>query len=144
MTINEEICASRNCGVVRCGLSLSSTTVPELAREFGLRDDLSSYKEIDEETARRLVRLILHQDMAYHSDVMPAARAAELADRFLGQFAAGARFFTNGNFYEERKKISDSAWSGPSWNPVTEATFDTGLLVLATGWHGCLWIEDED
>jgi hypothetical protein len=69
--------------------------------------------------------------MAYNSEIMPEARAAELAECFLGQFGVGARFFTHGTFYEERWQIADSVWSGPSWDPVTEATFDTGVLVFA-------------
>jgi hypothetical protein len=53
------------CGT-RCGLSsLVSPTLPELARAFGLRDEAACYREIDEAVARRLLRAILHQDLAY-------------------------------------------------------------------------------
>jgi hypothetical protein len=116
--------------------SQSSLTIPALAREFGLRDDLHAYQEIDEFTARRLIFLILHRDLAYNSEVMPESRATELADRFLGQFSVGARFFTNGTFYERQRHTT--------WNPVTEATFDTGVLILGPKCSGCLWVEDED
>jgi len=60
-----------------------------LAREFGLRDDPTCYKKIDELAARQVTRSLLHKDMAYNSEVMPEARAAELADLFLAQFGVG-------------------------------------------------------
>ena len=75
------------------GCRRSHPHLPELAREFGLRDELGSCKEIGEVASRRLIRWILHRDMAYNSVVMPEARAVELSDRFLGQFGVGARFF---------------------------------------------------
>ena len=115
--------------------------VPELAREFGLADDPSNYKEIDAAAAWRLIQLILHQDLAYNAEVMPAGRAAELANQFLVQFSTdGVRFFTNGTFHEAR----GVTWSGVNWNPVTAATFDTGVLVIGSRVSGCLWVEDED
>ena len=87
MGVAEDIIAARIYGAVRCGLSLLPIpTVPELAREFGLRDEAGCYKEIDEPAARRLVQMVLHRDMAYNSEVMPEARAAELTDAFLAQF----------------------------------------------------------
>ena len=52
MGVAEDIIAARIDGAVRCGLSsLRSPTVPELAREFGLRDEAECYKEIDEPAA---------------------------------------------------------------------------------------------
>lgn len=143
--VTEEILAARTWGVVRCGLSSQpAPTVSELAREFGLRDAQECYKEICEPDALRLVRRVLHRDLAYDAEIMPEARAAELGERFLAQFGAGARFFTNGTFYEERRRLSRSVWSGPSWEPVTEATFDTGVLVIGPKGAGCVWVEDED
>jgi hypothetical protein len=88
MAVSDDIIAARIYGVVRCGLSARSglLTLPELAREFGLIDEPSKYKEIDAAAARHLIRRLLHQDMAYNATVMPDARAEELADRFLAQF----------------------------------------------------------
>src|SRR4051794_13471233 len=100
MGVAEEIIADRIYGAVRCGVSsLRSPTVPELASEFGLRAEHACYQEIDEPAARRLVRMVLHRDMAYNAEVMPDARAAELADRFLAQFGPGARYFSNGTWH---------------------------------------------
>jgi hypothetical protein len=145
MAVSDDIIRERACGIVHCALSSRpSQTVPELAREFGLRDDPACYKAIDEHAAHRLVRLILHKDLAYQAEVMPEARAVELANLFLQQFGSGARYYTNGTFHEERRQVSEAVWSGASWDPVTQATFDTGVLVIAPRCSGCLWVEDED
>ena len=131
MGVAEDIIAARIYGSVRCGSSSQpSPTVPELAREFGLRDEPSCYKEIDELAARHLIQSVLHRDMAYNMEIMPEARAAELADRFLTQFGQGTRYFSNVD--------------GPGCHPVTAATFDTGLLAIGPDRSGCLWVEDED
>lgn len=145
MAVSDEIIAARIYGSARCGLSsLPSPTLQVLAREFELREDASYYKEIDESSARRLVRLVLHRDLAYHAEIMPESRAAELADRFFAQFGPGARYYTNGTFHKEPQRISESVTAGPSWDAATEATFDTGVLVIALESSGCLWVEDED
>ncbi len=78
MDIVAEIHAARTCGVVHCGYSTRAAGVG-LAAEFGLAPEPASYREIDAATARRVLELILHRDMAYHSEIMPAGRAAELA-----------------------------------------------------------------
>jgi len=132
-----EIRAARRFGVIHCGVSARpSPALAELATEFGLAPDLASYEEIDSSAARRLAELVLSEDLAYNAEVMPAARAADLAGRFLAQFGTeGVRYYTNGTFHEGR---------GASWDPVTAATFDTGVLVIGPRSSGCLWVEDED
>jgi hypothetical protein len=104
--------------------------VLELADKFGLRKDPTAFELISEAAALSLVASILHRDMAYSHAMMTEDRAKELAERFLGLFGSGARFFSNG-------------WPG-GWNPATEATFDTGVLVIGDEQSGCIWVEDED
>jgi hypothetical protein len=137
MDIVAEIHAARTCGVVHCGYSAGGAGVG-LAAEFGLTSDHASYREIDAATARRLLEVILHRDLAYNDEIMPAARADELAGRFLASFGTvGVHYFTNGNCAEQDGRN----WS---WNSVTAATFDTGVLVVGPRRCGCLWVEDED
>ena len=144
MEVVAEILVARDCGIVHCGVSSQpSPPLAELAAEFGLAPDLASYREIDADSARWLAKSVLNQDMAYSAQIMSVARAAELADQFLAQFGTeGARFYTNGDFHESRRQkltLSDVAW-----NPVTSATFDTGVLIIGLQYSGCLWVEDED
>jgi hypothetical protein len=145
MAIFDEIPAARGYGVVRCGLSSQpSPTVPDLACEFGLLDDPACYREIDREAARRLVQLILHRDLAYFGKIMSQARAVQLAECFLDQFDTHARFYTNGTFHESPEQLTPAVRFGLSWDAVTNATFDTGVLVISPQGAGCLWVEDED
>jgi hypothetical protein len=145
MGVAEDIIAARACGSVRCGLSSqASSTVQELAREFGLLDEPSCYKEIDKSAALHLIRMVLHSDMAYNTEVMAEARAAELADRFLAQFDQGTRYFSNGTWHLPSVVRPDGVVSGATWDPVTPATLDTGVLAVGPERSGCLWVEDED
>jgi hypothetical protein len=75
---------------------------------------------------------------------MPLARAQELADRFAAQFGPGARYFTDGTWHLPNTLIRCGDIGGPSWDPVTQATFDTGVLVIGRKWSGYVWVEDED
>ncbi len=130
--------------MVHCGLSSKpSPSLPELAREFALADDPGNYREIDSTAARRLMQMLLHQDLAYNAEILPMDRASELVAAFLAQFGVeGVQFFTNGTFHEALGP--KSTFHGASWNPATAATFDTGVLILGPRCSGCLWVEDED
>ncbi|KYF57789.1 hypothetical protein BE08_18630 [Sorangium cellulosum] len=137
-SIIDRIQAARSCGVLHIGVVAESVrSVGDLARRFGLQGDDGAYREIGEETARRIIAFVLHRDLAYGVEMVPAEDAARLADAFLEQLdGAGCRYFTNGDFGEDP--------AGASWTPVTSATFDTGALILGTSRSGCLWVEDED
>lgn len=145
MDVVAEILAERRYGFVHCGVSgISSPTLAELATEFSLDPGTSNYDEIDAPAANRLCELILHQDLAYNMEMMPAPRASELARRFLALFGTdGVRFFTNGTFHESPQGPR-LTYSQVSWHSVTSATFDTGVLILGPRLSGCLWVEDED
>jgi hypothetical protein len=71
--------------------------------------------------------------MGHGSDIMSASRAADLWQGFLTLFEGQAlRFATNAGLPPD------------SWTPATDATFDLGVIVIATAKAGCLWVEDED
>jgi hypothetical protein len=131
MAVMDDILAERDCGLVHCGVSrFGHKDVLELATEFGLKNDPAAFQPIAAVDAVSLVASILHKDMAYSMPLMTEGRAKELTEQFLGQFGADAEFFSNG-------------WPG-GWNPATDATLDTGVLVIGSERSGCIWIEDED
>jgi hypothetical protein len=139
MSVVKEIIAARRCGFVHCGLSTEgSDSISELATEFGLSGDPKIYCEIDRQAARSLIYLVLEKDLAYGGGAMPRHEANRLTDAFLAQFDMTSRFYTNGTFHEV------AAGNGATWSPATDATFDTGVLVLSDALSGCLWVEDED
>jgi hypothetical protein len=144
MSLCHEIVTARKYGAVRCGLSAqASPTVAELATEFGLLADPAKYVEISSASARSILELLLTHDMAYGVEIMPAARATELTERFLAQFGAdGVRYYTNAVF--DKTQPAGPPWSSARWTPMTTATFDSGVLIMAPELSGCVWVEDED
>jgi hypothetical protein len=68
---------------------------------------------------------------------MSLSEAKQLLLRFFSFFAADCQFFTNASFNNDYSRIK-------SWNPITKATFDTGVVIVNTHRIGILWVEDED
>jgi hypothetical protein len=125
--INEDIKRLRDCGEVRCGvLPYSAPTPATVAKAFELRDNDACYREIGESAAHSLIVEVLHRDQAYSVEIMTAAQAEQLTGKYFKQFGSQARYFTN------------------NWCPVTDATFDVGVIAIGALQSGCLWIEDED
>jgi len=72
---------------------------------------------------------------------MSLERAEELASQFMQEFGRPTcRFFTNWNFEQRADGLLYMTWG---WD-VTDATFNTGVLVLGLQKSACVWIEDED
>ncbi|AXV75562.1 hypothetical protein CJO79_00330 [Ralstonia solanacearum] len=68
---------------------------------------------------------------------MPRIAANALAKKILAaNESAGSRYFSNRDF---------SRFDGVMWEPMTESTFDFGIIVSSdSGKYFCLWFEDED
>lgn len=119
----------------------ASASVTDVASSFGLLDSPECYEEIDAVEAARVLENVLHRDMAYKAEIMPMSLARELSGEFVAVFAdSDARFFTNGEWGRPMGALG----IGPSWAPVTSATFDTGVLVVSDQRVGCVWCMDED
>mgnify|MGYP003449637047 FL=1 len=115
--------------------------VTELLPLFGLSSQQPALLRVSESLALQIARSILHKDIAYHTEIMPLARAGELARKFLASFQSPpVDCFSNGSFTHH----DDGSVTLSSWNPLTKATFDTGIIVVDAGHVGCLWVEDED
>jgi hypothetical protein len=137
MDICAEIVQRRKGSKVRCGiLSVASPAVADIARAFDLSPIADCYGEVSAEKARAILVRILHRDLAYDSIIVPLDEAEELAAGFLLAASSPAcGYFSNGDF---------SRTPPLAWNPATEATFDTGILVVGAKQSACLWVEDED
>ena len=110
-------------------------TPEEVSAIAGLRGDPEAFREISQADAIEIAALILHEDLAYRIELMPPGDAKALATEFIAQFTAPARYFTNGEFVGR---------SLSAFEPITEATLDTGIIVLGSSSAGILWVEDED
>jgi hypothetical protein len=115
--------------------------VTELLPLFGFQSHEQALLRVSETMALQITRSVLHKDMAYGTVIMPLQRADELARRFLAEFHnPPTDFFSNGSFTQN----DDGSVALNSWNPITQATFNTGIIVVEAGLVGCLWVEDED
>lgn len=137
-----EVRALRTAGHVRGGALPQGFDSPEAAaRSFGLAGAQGIYGEIDASQAVSVLQRVIHCDLAYGVELVPPARARRLAIAFVRAAGGpGARYFTNGSL----GLPNPSQAGGIAWSPATEATFDSGVLVLAPQRAACLWFEDED
>ncbi|CAM9638316.1 unnamed protein product [Scytosiphon promiscuus] len=102
---------------------------------------MPSWCRISRDNAKAGAVSILHRDLAYDSEVMAAPDASRLAAGFLECFPerndGGLAYFTNGTLIDRRL-------NGGGWHPITTATFDCGIIVVAKDSIGILWVSDED
>ena len=73
--------------------------------------------------------------MAYESECMPKNQAEEIAASLLHQYSTtDSKYFSNGDWSKRE-----------SWNPLTESTFDAGLIITGrASTYFCIWFQDED
>lgn len=115
-------------------------SVESAAELFGLSNERGIYEKIERTEAMEVIKNVLHKDMAYSVKIMPSEKANNLAEEFIGTFGGEAIFYTNGEYGKPRKNPN----VGPSWSPATDATFDTGVIVISNEVVGCVWFADED
>jgi hypothetical protein len=113
----------------------------EFVSTFGFKALANAWIEISIQAAKTLVREILLKDLAYRIAMMSEEEAALLAESFFALFDDSVRCFTNGNLVVPD---ADPTEVPGSWNPITEATFDAGVVCLGHSRIGILWVEDED
>jgi hypothetical protein len=141
LEIVSQIVAARGGDLVVGVQSGAANSVEDAAGEFGLSPSPDTYFEVTAEEARAVLKTVLAFDMAYHCELVPLPEADRLASEFVGEFVdEGASYYTNGTFGKPRK----APGVGPSWAPATNATFDTGVLVLTRERIACAWFMDED
>lgn len=115
-------------------------SVESAAELFGLSNEGGIYEKVERAEAIEVIKNVLHKDMAYSVKIMSLEKARNLAEEFIRAFGGEATFYTNGEYGKPRKNPN----VGPSWSPATDATFDTGVVVIANGVIGCAWFADED
>lgn len=131
---------TRRCaGYVRvCFLTHHGEPMPETLKRFGLATDYQ-LRQIERHRAIDVLTTLLHRDMAYGLELMPATDAQRFAVWLLERFPAeGSAFYTNGDWRR------DSHGGSPGWTPLTASTFDGGVIATSGGLAACVWFEDED
>lgn len=137
--IRRDVVRYRNAGRVRIDfrrVDVAGTPDHALATDFVKALALRPPEEwtlMNAEEASAVATRVLHADLAYDVPLMTHAQARALAHRFLASFGDGALFVTNGDLTR-----------GGRWFPLTDATFDTGVIGISARRVGLLWVEDED
>ena len=92
--------------------------------------------EIAPEQAQHVLERVLARDLAYGAKLMRERRAVRLAGSLVATLPEPARWWTNGGLLlDERIR---------SWNPLTPATFDTGVIGVSRDDLLLAWFTDED
>ena len=91
---------------------------------------------IDRDEALRCLQHILYHDLAYQQPLMERKTAQFIGESFLALFSPyDSRFCTNGSF-DERSMLG--------WTPITDSTFDHGIIAFDEKSIGMIWVQDED
>ena len=113
-----------------------------IARVVGFHPLGAKWRELTPDSARAVLDRVLERDLAYGGQAMSPEIAQQLSREFVNLFSTRCCYYTNGDF-PPPEQYRDGGWAG-SWDPVTQATFDTGVIAVDSGHAGLLWIEDED
>lgn len=116
---------------------ITPAVLDQFARRHGLYPIADGWQELTRGGAVSLATAVLARDMAYDVRLMSDPEALELTERFVTTFSDSARFFTNNN-----RGMPGDASRG--WTPLTESTFDVGILGVDEHLIGVLVVQDED
>jgi hypothetical protein len=107
--------------------------------ELGLARKPDWLEEIDVQQGTEIIEAILWKELAYNDELMDRTLARSYAEEFMNSFVeSDCRLYSNGKWqtYHESNAFS--------FNPMTEATFNAGVLVIHREYAAMLWVEDED
>ncbi|MFW9994211.1 MAG: hypothetical protein ACFFD4_19360 [Candidatus Odinarchaeota archaeon] len=147
-SFSNELKASRDVGLIHFHLVNHNTSLKkrgELINRYLREWNLTKRGKllgIDRGEAKNVLIRILTHDLAHDYEIMSEDEALNLVNRFLQFFKNDARFFTNAEFTSTPDKPVKLVIS--SWNPLTSATFDTGVFAIDCKKIGLILVEDED
>jgi hypothetical protein len=111
---------------------------------LGFQGISGAWQLVSPSDARTILERVLARDLAYNGPVMADSSASKLSDRFLALFDVDVLCLTNGTYHIPSVQSSKQVRVGPTWNPISESTFDTGVVCVDNSRIGILWVEDED
>jgi hypothetical protein len=111
-------------------------SIEGLLRDFGFAHPEEVLFPIPRDEASGVISHLTAYDQAYGAPTGVIDIAEECGREFVALFPEDARFFTNSS--------EPIGAANRSWHPLTEATFDAGVLAIAPRRVGVLWFEDED
>ncbi len=138
----------RSAGLVHCDIQIrfdptgdcSVNRVDDYIAGLGHKRIDKQWIELKITDAERLLTTLLHKDMAHRCESMPIDLVLATIRLFFDQFSETAKFFTNAEWHPDKAGVL----SIQTWNPITNATFDSGIVACDNHQIGMIWIEDED
>jgi hypothetical protein len=155
MSVTDEIVQRRTAGRTTCATQDAHATGRAMAdlvvqvHDFrGLGDGWSMISGAD---ALAIVTTLLHRDLASNTELMSLAQASDLATRFFDLVPEPHTYFTNGDWTTSSDPTLDatSASTHPlatleGWDPISDATYDSGVVCVGEGSAAVLWVEEAD
>lgn len=135
-----DILKKRDCGFLRItSIRNYNYDLNIVLNNLGFVSDLKYLREIDHADATLVIKEILWKDLAYGSEMMSEKEAHDAAIELIDTYSEqGTEFYTNGDWVNYHSK------SGCSFSPLTEATFDAGVIIRSQEFAACIWVQDED
>lgn len=118
-----------------------------LGHASGLKAIGQSWRAIDRDDAAIVLARCLRFDLAYHAPLMATNEADALVQAILAFPGDAREFLTNGSWAKPstyRRGGESGIVVGPSWTPLSTATFDAGVVAVSDERAVICWIEDED
>lgn len=164
----QAVIQARWAGIVRCGISrlqppldgFSSglqavfngdvtALLDAFAAEHLLEPLGSGWNEVNKGTAQWIMARTLSRGLAYRTEIMDERQAEKLTEGFMVACARGGsgqqhRYFTNGKAVGGPAMYDVNLRPMLGWNPATDSTFDTGIVMLTQLVIGLMWAEEED
>ncbi len=103
--------------------------------QFGLLPEPAMLHKVDRQAAVAILKQVLWKNLVDSAENMPEVDAERIAEAIVAEHSTdGSRYFSNRASAESLE-----------WNPFTESTFESGLLIQnQDGVHFCIWFEEED
>lgn len=147
----EQILRLRDAGHTTCAIVNASSqpsakddatdVADRIVQAHGFQGITDGWIEISANDAHAIITALLHRDLAYGAELMPMATASDLSTQLLDGVPEPHRYFTNGEW-----TVSESGDEATlhGWNPISDASFDSGVVCLGDGRAALFWVQDED
>ena len=111
-----------------------------ILKEMELASDIERYRKINLNLAKKIITKILWQDLAYSFEFMERKKAEFFTIKLLKEFYTDdSIIYTNAIWKKEGNSVELC-----EWNPMTSATFDSGVIIKNLDDCCCIWVEDND
>lgn len=135
----ERLRHGRDAGLTQVWTGPALGTPEAIAGQLGYVPVADALHPIEREEAAGLLAWLSRESVAYGSDHIPPPEVVTTVLEALEVLGPDARFWTNGD-WAERWRGSLSA----GWAPLSDATFDVGVIACDADHAFIFWVEEED